>query len=415
MGSFIFLKPVRFIHWYLLLKPAIDQGMSFLGAIGRHAGGVALPVFTLLYALLATEKSFRPLPFKTLIALYIFLYIIAFVRFGHYQLDTLGLYLRALLPPLLYFSIPVIVGNRQNVEKLIYFSAISGLAASSLIVLQFLGVIDPESKKEMLTIGEEEILRITGGFFDAFSASLPVLVSIICLLFIIQTRKKKLYWAFLGINIFAVFLTVHRMSTIVLAVILMMWIIMNKKTIIGLLAAVILAFSLPILSQFAPAFFGDVKLVKEQKATVISNESLELSAQALHGRGWLWASYLKRFGEASSLDQIFGIKTTGRGPHNDYLRILMNLGLFGLAVYLIILALIGSKLVRIFLNARSQRNEYLEQLALTAIFFWVFCILGSMTLAVGLLSTLMWYFWMFAGLAFMQHYYEKNDAVKSGS
>lgn len=404
IGVVIFLIPTRFIYFYILVKPIIDRGVEFLGAAGRHAAGVAFPVFTFIYAL-STRKDFRPLSFKLLIVFYIFLYVVAFARFGPYSLDTLGLYLRALLPPLLYFSIPAIFIQKENVIKFIKLGALSGISASFVIFLQFLGLINPESKKELLAVGEEEMMRYTGGYFDAFSASLPIIVSIICLLFIIQFQKKKLYFYILGINIFAVFLTVHRMSTIVLAVIFAIWVIVNKRIKLGLLTLAIVLVSLPFLTQFVPDFFGKMNLFSETESSsyTTSEEGLQFSSQALHGRGWLWRSYLEKFSSAPGLSQLFGVSTTGRGPHNDYLRILMNLGLFGLMLHLLLLALIGLKLLSIFLKSRRSQNEYLAQLSLTAFFFWIFLFLGSMTLTVGLLSTMMWYFWMFAGLAFVQY------------
>lgn len=403
IGAIIFLLPVYFIHFYILIKPIVDRGVEFLGAAGRHAAGVAFPIFTFIYALL-TRKNFRPLPFKLLIFFYISLYIMAFVRFGPYRLDTLGLYLRALLPPLLYFSIPAIIVKKDDVIKFIKFGALSGIFASFVIFLQFLGLINPESKHELLAVGEENILRYTGGYFDAFSASLPIIVSIICLLFIVQFQKKKMYFGILAVNILAVILTVHRMSTIVLAVIFTIWVIVNKKIKLGLLTLALVLFSLPFLMQFVPDFFGNINLFpKTESSYMTSEEGLQLSRHALHGRGWVWQRYLDEFNSASGFNQLFGVKTAGRAPHNDYLRILINLGLFGLMLHLLLLALIGLKLMRIFLKSRRSQNEYLAQLSITAFFFWIFLFLGSMTLAVGLLSTMMWYFWMFAGITFVQY------------
>ncbi|MDY6851603.1 MAG: O-antigen ligase family protein, partial [Thermodesulfobacteriota bacterium] len=412
IGGIIFLMPAQFINFYIFIKPIIDQGVEFLGTAGRHAAGVAFPMFTFIYALF-TRKDFKPLSFRMLVALYILLYLTAFIRFGPYNMNALGLYLRALLPPLLYFSIPTIINQKKDVIKLIKFGGWSGLSASFVIFLQFLGLINPTSKQELLTVGEEEMLRYTGGYFDAFSASLPIIVSIICLLFVIQFQKKKLYFVILAINIFAVIMTVHRMSTIVLAVVFTVWVIVNKKIKLGLLALVVILFSLPFLMQFVPDFFGEVNPFAETESSssyTANDEGLTLSSQALHGRGWLWRSYLERFNSASGLDQLIGVATTGRGPHNDYLRILMNLGFFGLMLHLLLLALIGLKLISIFRKSRRSQDEYLAQLSMTAFFFWIFLFLGSMTLAVGLLSTMMWYFWMFAGITFVQY---RNQQVSA--
>lgn len=407
--------PVSAITWYLLLKPLADVASGLMGGVTTLALGVAFPCVTFFYSLIYGQ-SYISAYLKFMVGLLITLYALAFIRLGPYDLESLSLYLRAVLPALLFFAIPAIIRNKQDIERLIFFSALSGLVASSLIIIQFLGLaeLDLGGKKDLLMIGGQGVVRYTGGFYDAFTASLPILVSIFCLLYLLQRDRKLVYFLVLAWEVGALFLTMHRMSSIVLVVVLSFWIVLNKRWAIGILAIIFVVVALPFLLYFIPNFFGDVDLLAGNHSSVIANKGIEFSSQALHGRGWLWESYLSQFADASIFERMFGLITTGRGPHNDYLRILLNLGFFGLLVYLMTLALILAKLLKVFAGARRIGNEYLEQLALTAIFFWIFLVLSSMTLAVGLLSTLMWYFWMFTGFTFSQDQLEKLRSPSQG-
>jgi hypothetical protein len=391
------IQPILFLHVYVLFKPIIDSGVTFLGAAPRLAAGVALPILAFLYAVFGSKRLY-PLPFLPLVAAYLGLYVLAFARFGPYTVEGLAIYLRAALPVLFYVAAPSILSAAKDVDRLILFTAWSGLLSAGMVLLQALGMMSSHGKQDLLVVGSSEMLRHTGGFFDAFSAALPIIVAVICLLYVIQTRKSVRYYSFLALYLIAVFFTVHRMSTIVLVVILSIWLIYNRKVWLGLALLMVLGLAAPSLVVFVPEFLGNVDIVTIIEPQSGGDGQLTLSSGALHGRGWLWQFYLEKFFQASIAEQLFGLETTERGPHNDYLRVLLNLGVLGLAVQLILYGAIGVKLGTL-VGRRIGSDQYSSQLYLTAFFFWIFCVLSSLTLAVGLLSTLMWYFWIFSGLA----------------
>lgn len=100
---------------------------------------------------------------------------------------------------------------------------------------------------------------------------------------------------------------------------------------------------------------------------------------------------------------MFGIRLPGRAPHNDYIRVLFTVGAFGLGVYLLMLTLIGARLLLNLRHFAKSGDVFLKNLSQTAIFMFVFYILGGMTLTISTLSTMSWYFWILFGIVAYQH------------
>src|SRR3546814_8197532 len=124
------------------------------------------------------------------------------------------------------------------------------------------------------------------------------------------------------------------MTYLVIAVVLSMWIYLNKRVSYAFILGGIAIIFLSTLQVFVPDFFGDFGLFAESDNSVYANsdDGIELERSALHGRGWLWMMFLSEYSSAHFIDQMLGIRLPGRAPHNDYIRVLFTVGAFGLGV-----------------------------------------------------------------------------------
>ena len=103
------------------------------------------------------------------------------------------------------------------------------------------------------------------------------------------------------------------------------------------------------------------------------------------------------------IDQMFGIRMPGRAPHNDYIRVLFTVGAFGLSIYLLLLGLIGIRLLVILRHFTKSGDVFMKNLSQSALFMFVFYMLGGMTLTISTLSTMSWYLWILFGIVAYQH------------
>lgn len=407
------IYPGQIFVWYLLIKPIVDgfleQGAVIGGATLSFSYLPSLIMPGLFFVISAFHANrFRHLPFKGIVIFYMLLNVGAYFKEGHFDVGTTGYYIRVVFPIFLYFGVPLFVDSRAALERLVKLAAISGIFPCVMIFLQKLGVISYNREAEQL--GSEIYERATGGYADSFSVALPIIISVFFLLQIIQSNKEGrksqiLFEILLASYLFSLIFTFHRMTYLVVATVLSMWIYLNKRVSYAFILGGIAIIFLSTLQVFVPDFFGDFGLFAESDGSVYANsdEGIELERSALHGRGWLWMMFLSEYSSAPFVDQLLGIRLPGRAPHNDYIRVLFTVGAFGLGVYMLMLTLIGARLLVILRHFTKSGDVFLKNLSQTAIFMFVFYILGGMTLTISTLSTMSWYFWILFGIIAYQH------------
>jgi putative inorganic carbon (HCO3(-)) transporter len=91
----------------------------------------------------------------------------------------------------------------------------------------------------------------------------------------------------------------------------------------------------------------------------------------------------------------YGLVGAYAGAHNDYLRILVETGIFGFLVYL---ALIGDLLILSIQAYNKSNNSFHKSLCLGFIGIWVAYVILSLTENLFNHGGIQWYFWAFAGL-----------------
>jgi len=402
--------PRQIFLFYILVKPVVDRfgdaGASVEGtSLGYHyIAALVIPTMSMMYVMVMRENFFS-LPHGPLIFLYILLNIVSFLVEGRYSLDIVGYFIRIFLPLFLFFSIPFILSDRESILKFVRYSAISGLFPCVMVALQKMGIVAQNRVAE--GFGNELYDRATGGYADAFSAAMPIIISIFCIYFLLQysgERRERniLYKGLLVVYLVSLVFTYHRMSFIVVALVTVFWAVINRKTAFILLLAGVTIVSVPLLMRFVPSFYGDIYVAERTHGVTPGDSTEQMAGATLHGRGWVWKKFLDKFNRSSSLEKLLGIEMAGRAPHNDYLRVLITNGLLGLSVYLCLLIALGLRLSRAYLYFRKTEDTLMSQFALTSGFFFIFYVLGSTTLAISLLSSLTWYLWIFAGVTYLQ-------------
>jgi hypothetical protein len=413
--------PRQIFLFYILIKPVIDrfseQGASIGGGTMRYhyIAALIIPTMSLMYSV-AKRHSIFSLPLKTLVTSFIILNLFAFFIEGNYSMNNAGYYIRVIFPMFLYFSIPFFLKDKENLSRFLRYSAISGIFPCIMIFLQKLGVIVQNRVAEGL--GSVVYDRATGGYADSFSVAMPIILSLFCVLFFMQyyyeNKKNCLWlWSLIPIYLISLIFTFHRMAYVVVFLVITIWTMVNKRFTVmaGILLIVIL--SLPFLVKFVPDFYSDVLITERAANTNFSDSNQNVSNATLHGRIGVWKMLLNKFERAPILKQLFGIEMAGRAPHNDFLRVLITNGVVGLAVYIIMLVVLGIKLIISYFYFLRIDDRFMCNFALTALFIYIFYMLSSITLAISLLSTLTWFFWIFSGVTFYQMQLSKKLSYNS--
>lgn len=413
-GLFIILLalkyPKKFILFYFLIKPAVDyfaeSGTTFLGynISTTYIGGALVPLCALFFVL-DKKKNIGVFPFKKVLFAYILINILSFVLQGDYSLGTLnpfGILVRVVLPITLYISIPYILKYEADILKFLKVVALSGIFPMFVGFMQLGGLIP--YNRDPATFGALTLNRLTGGYADSFSLTMPLIIAIFAILFLIQykgdtnnTKKQDFIFKILiGLYMLTVFFAYHRMTYIILLTVLIIWLIHNKQKYAIIFTLIGFAFIVYFDQSFFKNMFADAY-------EPFTPEAKLYYGQAFHGRGWLWRGILNSYANASFLEKFLGVRMISRYPHNDYIRILYSNGIVGLMLYLTLLVSIGSKIISLLRKYSNTNNKFIFQLSAMSLSIFIAYTFASTSLSISMISTLPWFFWIFAGLLFYQN------------
>lgn len=396
----ILAEPKKFIPIFFLFKPTLDYfaeaGISVGGTYvsTTYITGTLIPLLCLLI-FLRSKREFVKLPGFGLIVAFVVLNCASFIRVRYGDISTYGWILRVILPFLLYFSFPVIIESREDFIHFLSYVSYSGIFPLFMGGAQLTGLIPYNREAESLGTGT--YMRITGGYDDSFSFAMPILISLWALIFLYNVTKSlnKLQVLLLILYPTILIFTYHRMIYILLPMTILISAIYMKfrKILITLISLIILLCSVSYTAIID--FYSDVSLVTHE---------YNISPAAFHGRGRVWNLLISKYNNYSITEKLAGKSLVGRFSHNDYLRILLQNGILGLSIYLILFAVLGFNLMKLGLEySKPGSDGFMRSLFLLSLKIYLAYLLIGITLNVSLLSTFTWFLWISLGLLFYHH------------
>lgn len=359
------IKSLPFYNkWFVLLvltRPFIDM-LYFMKETSPLLSplywvGILTPILT-LYSLQATrEKNLeiqRVFPgLKLLMYLTLASIFVGTLNTGN-LIAYMGLMFKIITPLVLGYFIGRIILLEGFKEKLLYTLSLAALFASILMVLEYF--VNPGSRS-MGSTGNE---YVEGFFADPFSYGMYLNILLVTGLRESYTKKYR-RWVFCVLLAGSVvLLTIGHLSSIALLGVLSLYKYMYKIGRGGALPyIIIIAAALYFMqNEIAEDSVSGQQLSNEMEV-IVGTRPVE---QAAHGRMSRWIMYMDAWSDQTSFSKIFGIPYTfERGieqwisgsVHNDFLRMMFTVGIFGLAVYIFII-------MRLFLSKRGDPEYMLE-------------------------------------------------------
>lgn len=257
-----------------------------------------------------------------------------------------------------------------------------------------------------------------GRYQSATSFTEAFLVNVSAILFasiVLKSKWEKLLCLLVIVfTIVAVFASANRSGWLTLAIILIIWMVVKRKWKL----LVISAFCILVLAT-AQMFSSTLQIAYQRIA--YESKSLEkgkLPDNSFGGRPFVWKTYMTYYMEAPLLDKLIGSNrilymgsiTTGHDPHNDFLFILIKMGIIGLVVTLFLYIVTFFYILKAML---STDNNYDWDLAFTAILAFLIMFITSFT-RTGLQNpNFEWIFWTFTMLTLKRYISANNIAYQS--
>lgn len=333
----------------MLLRPFIDQyyELKKLSPIlsPLYWAGILTIIFSALVIVgIKTEKS-GSRPYRVFIfwsSLYILALILNFTFKNLWSISTLTIFMKYITLVFLFLFLTRMVRTDRDVVGIMTTFLYSCLVIIVLII----------ASGNFLIKGLYDTIQNI-----VFYISLGYIVNTYLYLRRTSQGKRNLWKYFLGLTIvLATFLTLQHIATmaIVLVITLIFLYYSRKISLLAMLSSTIFILLFWIL-------FGN-KLVQENIAPQLNTEISALqgeksSARMFHGRMSRWEVFIPMFfklnpfaigfGTAYDLESNFDLLLESN-IHNDYFRIMLASGIFGLIVYLYFLYLI------------FKRNKYLR-------------------------------------------------------
>ncbi|MCP3666482.1 MAG: hypothetical protein GY696_28950 [Gammaproteobacteria bacterium] len=346
---FFVRKPVNAIMLFLFARPAAQPLLSSDFVIGIPATGLLGGLFLLssiLYVLSSARlKKSNNIAYKFLFAFLLFAF--ASTVFSENTVVSLDAFARLLVWPMLGYLVSTVVKNISDCKKIL----VSVLLGTLPVIIYGL--------YQVLTnqvVHKEGGVFVTSFFATANAYGIYISLSIFCAIILLELSanyKIKMYlYALIFIYVISLIFSMHRASWLLMAVLMFLLYkdkITSFRTYAIIITMVIILFynfeiiSERILELFEPRRYGVNSLsARINTWSIMIDEMLSSPFRVLVvGFGT---------GVATHIRLILGIV-----PHNDYLRILYEIGIFGLLSYVLFLI---TSIRQVFIIVRaSLKND----------------------------------------------------------
>ena len=357
----LMFNPVALINGYFLFRPlvhpfAIEQ-LKLLSLPINWPFTAVIVIGVVLSAFM--RKGFRLFPYN-IIPLYLLTFLsVLSLAFSINPVVSIGQSIKFISA----VSIVLLVSNVANSKKNI-INIYRGIVFSSVIPMLY-GYYQYFTGSGHVVLGEHT-QRITSffGFANLYGIFLALIIFSAAILYF-ESESRMWKRIYIGILVSAV------VSSILA---------LNRGTWIAMTLALFLSY--PFYSKYLKLryFVMAFSIIAIAAAGIVINRFLELGEQrigadTLGGRMQLWFMILNSFTEIpllgygagtaqEALTRLYGISQV---PHNDYLRLLVELGLLGPVIYI-------SLLFREFLgNIRLRRSSsawHVNYFTLAMVFYW---------------------------------------------
>jgi hypothetical protein len=360
----IFRNPRLFFLVLFASKPLIDQTVriKIINILGVDLNflaitGVMTFVAVILLNLLKKRKPER-IAARGVIILFIiiqfFVAVFSIINERKYLINGIEVFIRLSTPYFLYFIFHQFLADEDFKYKLVKTIWLSNLIASLISVFVYFrgfGYIDIS----------QDVNRFSGFYGDSATLSLAAFTALSFAILFREMYPGKMtkfsiscYLLTIISSIFLIWITLTKATLLIFGVFIILWFGFYKRKI--KLAFLLLLIALPLL------FSTEVvqKRFRKEIALFESYSEIDLSISDFRGMGsgrfGRWIDGLNTYmNEYNELEQLFGTNLFFK-VHNQYIATLLQVGLLGLIIFLIILWKLYRALLRRHFFCRDPFN-----------------------------------------------------------
>lgn len=397
-------KPNQFLYYLMLIKPFIDLTVNvpLTGSINalQISGSIVFLVAGFLYI-----SKYSSIPHENHSIIWIFLgiqlltFLIAFINENQSLQNTLDYLVRIFEGYFIYFCSRQIMSDEIRRRKYYKMVWLTTLSISIITILSYwFGVYSVD-----ITRG---VVRVGGLYNDPGSPSYITVISLIFGTLYRDLRNRKnfnlnlIYFFNILVSSYVMAITVTKSAFLMLLVFIILWwgIYKNK-----------LLFVLPIIFVTGYVAYTEIDTVQKRLETEVRfmEERTEEAAISMGtGRYGRWERISSTyFNEFSFYQKLFG-SSRNYNAHNQFLAYLMQSGIIGFSMFMLIILNFYRRLIRIY--KQNKNKEVFTAIALLSCF---------LTLGISGhpfdYTTIVWYLTIMLGIVNIQEFKVKGPILKS--
>jgi len=375
--TFLFFPYLGVLVYMILSYLRFEETVPALGNLHlTRLLAIALIVVWAIRA--ASTKSKLYLQEKGLILLYLFFLMLAFsIPFSFWPTKSFNTFVDML--KILVFTIIFIhlLDSQKKLKSFIWvFLIVNGFLAFNAIK-DFI-LLGPTAVSTRIGGGGEGFLGDANDFALALNVALPFT----SYLFLSEKKKvlKFIFLLFLILFTLGIISTASRGGFITLFIVFFYLILKSKKKLVGIFSIVLILIS---IFFFAPREYW------ERQMTITSYQQDESAMGRIHA----WEAGAKMFADrplsgvgVGAYEVAYGVKYGGKSgpwfaPHNTYIQISAETGIFGILFYLGLIFYIYKQSTLLIKNTRE--GSYLKSISFGLKGALLACAVGSFFLSVG--------------------------------
>jgi O-antigen ligase len=390
----VLIKPSYGVLFLIFSKFSLDlfweSNVTSLGGFDLNAVrivGIVMPLVCVV-AMFMGRRSVLDLTYVPLMLLFsAHNLLLAFFKSNYPTYDSIAVLLRLVNGFAFYIVASTLLATRQKSEYLINAWILSSIIPVGVSLFLFA----THSSAGFMAASAGKVERLKGLYHDAHGLAMVLILVFPLLALRFQGAASRFKRGVFGclMLVYSWLLIFTQSRTFWIIGIIQMFVIahteVRKRGFIIVAAGILFAFvahSALVMGRFD----------KELQVDEWARRNPEL----MGGRVGIWEDRWANFTSAEPFDQLFGLGNGAAGAvHNDYLRILIDNGLFGSVVYFVTLVFAGKKLISIY---RSEHTGLRKDLSLVGLLTLVNILVMSVSLWPSLYPNVQWFFWGFVGV-----------------
>ena len=403
-GAFVTV-PMTGVALLFIAKPVVDATWRELLVAGMPLTQIVaglVPLVVLGHMLTASkEAQLTRMPLWPLWSVYTIVLSLSVVQIiaGQDLRAGFSVMLRHLNGLIGFYMVQAFFRTEREIKLFLTALIVAGLFPMGMGLYQLATGIVWQGEEQQV----EGIIRNVGLYHDAITIRQYALQTILAiLLYAALFPPQRLggttgLWAFAGLSVVVLSKAYSKAGLVILGLWALSWTLLRRKLVVFI---ALLGIGAVVGTYLASSYLGEVLRIYQKELGFLSGTVA--ADRTFNGRWYLWQEMLTEWGKLGTVAKVFGSGREALGAHNDYLQILFHGGLVGLALYLTLLASIGTILVRNLIRR-------VDPLAVAGFMVFLAWMVDTIGLVPSAYSGYQWFVWGMIGLSLRVRQEEQQE------